>query len=307
MIENFPISEQSPEIVKNIIMMSGGSSNDIPDGNVDIELGRAGLEKLGTLVKLKDEVKIDSVNINGIPGESICTLESKSGRVVLFLHGGAYLFGSVNTHRGLAADIGESCKSRVVVPAYRLAPENPFPAALNDAVSAYMWLLAEGYSPENIIISGDSAGGGLAMAMLLKLKEQYLPMPAAAAVMSPWVKLDVTTNELISRYRGLDVSHNDLNYKAAIYAGGTPLNDPLISPIYGELAGLPPMLIQVGGNERLLEDSLLLYSRLIKCGVSANIEIWDGMFHVFQAFASFLPEGMQALERIGHFVDKHCV
>ena len=304
MMSHVSVSEQSLPIVQKIIDMSGGSSNEPPDGTVDIQASRARLEKLAVLAPIKESVRVKSIDMNGVLGESILPPNCHESRIVLFLHGGAYLFGSPNSHRELAAVIAEKANAQAITPDYRLAPEHPFPAALEDVYTTYKWLLQQDIQPRQVILSGDSAGGGLVLALLLTLLEEKQPLPAAVVLLSPWTKPEATTEELIERYKGPDITKNDLWFKAMLYADGHDISDRLISPINGDYTGAPPVLIQAGGNERLLEDSTELYDRLATQGVNVTLEIWDELFHVFQIFSSMLPEGLQAVERIGKFMNQ---
>jgi acetyl esterase/lipase len=223
--------------------------------------------------------------------------------VVLYLHGGSYIMGSPSTHRLLAAELARACESPIFLPNYRLAPENPFPAALEDACAVYRQLLAKGFSPQHICIAGDSAGGGLTMATLLALRDAGDPLPSAAAVISPWTDLAATGETLRTR-EGMDpLFHAGYVPRwAAYYVGENDPRNPLISPVFADLHGLPPILIHVGDCEILLSDSTRLHENLLKAGSPSTLKIWDGMWHVFQAFAEFLPESCQALNEIAQFL-----
>jgi monoterpene epsilon-lactone hydrolase len=207
-----------------------------------------------------------------------------SDRTILYLHGGAYTFCSPATHRGLAGRIAIASKARVLVIAYRLAPEHPFPAALEDSLAAWQSLLEQGVSPKNLVIAGDSAGGGLTMATAIRLRDKKVELPAALILLSPWVDL-VSAKEY-----------------AKPYAGDSDPADPLISPLYANLRGLPPTLIQAGGVEFLLRDSQQLNEKMEDAKVDIHFSVYKGMNHVFQAFAPLIPESRQAIREIGEFV-----
>lgn len=230
----------------------------------------------------------------------------RAGRVVLHLHGGAYCLCSPRTHRGLAAAISRVSRAPVVVPEYRLAPEHRFPAALDDAVATYRWLVDEQQvPPSRIAVTGDSAGGGLAAALLVRLRDEGSPLPACAALLSPWVDLAATEDGLRGRARRDPWLPARLFVPAALgYAGDTPLDHPHVSPVYADLAGLPPLLVHVGTDELLYDDGVTLVERARAAGVDASVGVFDGLWHVFQAFPG-LPESRWALREIGAFIRRH--
>lgn len=229
-------------------------------------------------------VKLEKLTIGSMLAEEHVPHDMEKDRVILYLHGGAYTFCSPATHRGLAGRIALAGKARVLVIAYRLAPEHPFPAALEDSLAAWHWLLDQGISPKNMVIAGDSAGGGLTMATALSLRDAGETLPAALILLSPWVDL-VSSKEF-----------------AKPYTGETDPTNPLISPLYANLHELPPTLIQAGGAEFLLRDSQQLNEKMKTAGVDARFSIYKGMNHVFQAFAPLLPEARQAIREIGEFI-----
>jgi acetyl esterase/lipase len=185
---------------------------------------------------------------------------------------------------------------------YRLAPENPFPAALEDATAAYRWLLKSGFKPEQIVIAGDSAGGGLSLSTMVSLRDAGDPLPRGAVLLSPWTDL-AGTGESIKTHAEIDpwLNADNLIPFAALYFGKEDGRHPLVSPLYADLHGLPPMLIQVGSDEILLDDSTRLASRAQAAGVEVKMEVWDGLWHVWHIFASQLPEGQKAIEDLGRF------
>lgn len=224
-------------------------------------------------------------------------------RVVLHLHGGAYLMGSPRTHLGMAASLSRTSRSTVVLPEYRLAPEHVFPAALDDAVASYEWLVERrGFEPARIAVSGDSAGGGLGLAMLTRLRDEGRELPACYVGLSPWTDL-AGAGASLHELEGVDpwLSAAMVQPAARAYAGETPLDDPLVSPLYADLTGLPPMLVHVGSHEILLDDARRLVERARAAGVDASVGVFDEMWHVFQAFPG-LPETRRALREIGAFV-----
>ncbi len=231
---------------------------------------------------------------------------SSTARVVLHLHGGAYVLGSAATHRGLAAAISRTARAAVLLPEYRLAPEHRFPAALDDALATYEWLVTErGVDPARLAVTGDSAGGGLGLAMLVAARDAGLPLPAAYVGLSPWTDLAGTGASMRELDR-LDpwLSSSMVVPAARAYAGETALDDPRVSPLYAELAGLPPMLVHVGGHEILLDDAVRLVERARAAGVDASLGRFEGLWHVFQAFPG-TPEARASLREIGAFVRRH--
>ena len=229
--------------------------------------------------------------------------DSPSG-AILYLHGGAYTLGSINTHRNLAGMLAKATGRRVLLIDYRLAPEHPFPASLEDSLSAFNWLLDQEFSPEEIIIAGDSAGGGLALAALVSLRDEGIPLPSRAILFSPWTDLTLSGESITSQASAdfiLNAPH--LADMARLYAGDQALNLPLISPLYADLSGLPPLLIQVGTDEILLDDSRRLARLAEEVGVEVQLEIYEEMFHVFHMFPFFKQTG-QAFKSISNFTKK---
>lgn len=262
---------------------------------------RAIFEELS--VAPEPDIQCERVNAGGVDAEWVCAPGAASDRFVLYLHGGGYVIGSVKTHRDLMARLSRAAKARVLGLNYRLAPEHPFPAAVDDAVAGYKWLLAQGAKPGRIAVAGDSAGGGLTAATLVAIRDAKLPTPAAGALLSPWVDLEGIGESMTTRAK-IDpvVQKEGLVGMAAAYLQGQDARTPLAAPLYADLKGLPPLLIQVGDAETLLDDSKRLEARAKAAGVSTKLEVWPEMIHVWQLFASFLPEGQQAIEGIGKFV-----
>jgi monoterpene epsilon-lactone hydrolase len=264
---------------------------------------RAGFEAMALVSPLAPDITRETVDAGGVPAEWIVAPGAAAGRVILYLHGGGYVIGSINTHRDLASRLSRAAQAHVLVINYRLAPEHPFPAAVDDATAAYRWLLANGTHPAGLAIAGDSAGGGLTVATLVALRDAGQPLPAVAACLSPWVDLE-GIGESMTTKASVDpmVQRDGLRKMAAAYLAGQDPRTPLAAPLYADLSGLPPLLIQVGTAETLLDDSTRLAERARKAGVEVTIEPWEDMIHVWQAFASLLPEGQQAVDRIGEFV-----
>ncbi|MGO9605752.1 MAG: alpha/beta hydrolase [Candidatus Binataceae bacterium] len=272
--------------------------------NASVEKMRAGMEKLAE--RVAPDIKCEPVDAGGVAGEWIVAPDAAPDRAILYLHGGGYVMGSVNTHRAMIARISRAAQARVLAIDYALAPENPFPAAVNDATAAYKWLLKQGYKPAKIAISGDSAGGGLTFSALIALRDSETPLPAAAAPISPWTDLAATGASIVSRAAADPmVGRDGLAPMAKHYTGSNDPKTPLISPLYADLHGLPPLLIHVGDAEILLDDSTRIAERAKAAGVDVTLEVWPEMVHVWHVFAKILPEGQQAIDRIGEFVRGH--
>jgi monoterpene epsilon-lactone hydrolase len=272
-----------------------------------VEAIREGLDQLGDMVKLPKDVKSENVNARGVPAVWISTPDVLNDQVLLYLHGGGYIAGSIKSHNNLAARLSRVSKARVLVIEYRLAPEHIFPAAIEDSTKAYRWLVSnEGILPKNIIIGGDSAGGGLTIATLVNLRDEGDKLPAAAVCLSPWTDLAITGNS-IKTNADIDpfVPAEDVETMAKLYYGDEDPKNPLVSPLYANLQGLPPLLIQVGTAEVLLDDSVRVAERAKEAGVEVQLEIWQDMIHVFAAFAEWAPEGQEGIDQIGDFIQKH--
>lgn len=247
-------------------------------------------------------VEIALIDIDGMPAEIITPEGTTPERTLLYLHGGGYILCSPDTHRPLVAALAKKSGSRALLIDYRLAPEHPFPAAIDDAMKAYRWLLAQGTDHKTITLAGDSAGGGLTMATLFSLRDAGDPMPAGAALLSPWTDLAMSGESHVTlQERDPMLSVEGAHIGARHYLGGASPTNPLASPLYGHFDGLPPLLIHVGGNEILLDDSLRLAERAKSAGVEVTLKVWPGMPHVFQA-ARFLPEARSSVNEIAAFL-----
>ena len=266
---------------------------------------RAGMEMMVATQQLPAGLIRESLQVNGIAAEWLAARGAAADRAVLYLHGGGYVIGSIATHRELAARISAASGARCLVIDYRMGPEHRFPAAVDDAVAAYRWLLDAGYAPKRLAIAGDSAGGGLTMATLLALRDRKLPLPATGVCLSPWVDLTMSGASMTSKLKDDPMlSREPLAMMAKHYLGEGDPRAPLASPVFAELRGLPPLLVQVGGAEVLLDDSTRLAEKARAAGVEVELEVWPDMIHVWHAFASLVPEGQQAIERIGAHLAK---
>jgi acetyl esterase/lipase len=246
---------------------------------------------------------VTPVDLDGVYGEWITVRESDQAGVLLFLHGGGYNAGSCKTHRALATHLARAAHTRVLLIDYRLAPEHPCPAAIEDAAHAYRWLLQQGITPQQIVLGGDSAGGGLALATLIALRDRGLEGPAAAFLLSPWLDLALSGESMQTRAQ-LDplTSPKDLREAAALYLGDLEPPDPRASPLYADLRQLPALLIHVGDHEVLRSDATRLAEKAQSAGVPVQLEIWDAMWHVWHAWADEVPEARAAIVQIGEFV-----
>jgi epsilon-lactone hydrolase len=266
---------------------------------------RVVFEQMAAGTPIPPDIKSEKVSAGGVEAEWISAPNASADRAVLYLHGGGYVIGSINTHRDLMGRISRASGARVLGLNYRLAPEHPFPAAVDDSLAAYRWMLAQGLKPKRIAVAGDSAGGGLTVATLVAIRDAKLPMPGAGVCLSPWVDLEGIGGTMTSK-ASVDpvVQREGLLGMAAAYLGGQNPRTPLAAPLYADLKGLPPLLIQVGEAETLLDDSNRLAANAKAADVQVKVEEWPEMIHVWQLFASFLPEGQQAIEVIGKFVNQ---
>ncbi len=242
--------------------------------------------------------------VAGVHGEWILThAEPFSPRVIIYLHGGGYVGGTIQMYRSVTSALALRCTARVFALDYRLAPEHPFPAALDDAIATYRWLLAQGIEASKVVVAGDSAGGGLTLSTLIAIRDRGLPPPAGAVMIAPWVDLLATGGSVRTNAATDDVvvPDNGENRLAHAYMGGAPLDTPLASGLYADLAGLPPMLIQASAIEVLLDDAVRLDAKARNAGVDSTLRLWDGLPHVWHLF-KILPETREAFDDIAAFV-----
>lgn len=261
-------------------------------------------ENLNQLLdELKQEYLLEEVDIKGVNSAWIETLNSSKNKgVILYIHGGCYMYGNVNNYCTIPVQISNATGLKVLSVNYRLAPENPFPKGLEDVISVYAYLLEEGYSSNNITIVGDSAGGGLALAVVLKLRDLRIDLPAALGLFSPWVDLTLSgdTIETLKEY-DIILSKKQLEGSAKIYAGKEKLDNHLISPIFADYKDFPPMMIIAAGREILLSDSMNLARKATLDKTTVNLMIWDNLHHVFAADSN-LTESKEAIEALGDFL-----
>jgi acetyl esterase/lipase len=268
---------------------------------------RQSMETMVGAVPVIDGTVFETVMAGGVPSEWVRPATTvASDACVVYLHGGGYVLGSVNTHRGLASHLAARTGLPVLVVDYRLGPEHPFPAALDDALAAYEWVLTQGFAPDRLVIAGDSAGGGLTLATLHALRDRGRPLPAAAVPISPWTDLTLS-GESMDALDAHDpmVRRPGLQRMADWYLGDHDPNDPLASPVFGDAKGLPPLLIHVGEVETLLDDSKRYAAAAEAAGVDVTLEVWPEMTHVWHAFGPMIPESDAAVTRVAEFVAQH--
>lgn len=267
---------------------------------------RAGYELLGAMIPVPEGVTIEVLGADApVPGEWLTPAEVVGGRTLLYLHGGGYVIGSPTTHRALAARLGVGAKARVLVLDYRLAPEHPHPAALDDALAAYRWLVEDlGVDPDALAVAGDSAGGGLSLALLVAARDAGLPMPATAVPLSPWTDLTLSGESMTTNAESEVLLRRELvELWATQYAGNTPRDTPTVSPLFADLTGLPPLLIHVAAEEVLLDDATRLAERARAAGVDATCDVVAERFHVWHLVAGLAPEGDEALAQVTAWLD----
>jgi epsilon-lactone hydrolase len=273
--------------------------------NHSIESVRKSLNRITLIAKLPRGVAFEKTNCDGINCEWAVPVNIKNKGVVLYFHGGAYVSGSLETHRALVGRIARASKTKCLSVEYRLAPENPFPAGLEDAFKTYHWLLKEGYDHKKIVLAGDSAGGGLTIALLLKLRDENAPQPAAGVCMSPWLDLECTGDS------GWKLKKHDPMLKfefgkiyANYYVPNHDFRNPYASPYYSDPTGLPPIYIQVSGSELILDDSTRFEKKAKAAGVDIKVDVWHKMVHVWQVFGPILPEAMKAIKKLGEYIEQ---
>lgn len=277
------------------------------DPDADVAVMRQGMESMVGAMPAPDGMTATPVDAGGVPAEWVTMPGTRDDRALLYLHGGGYVIGSINTHRALAGRLSRDLDAKVLIIDYRLAPENPHPAAVEDAVAAYRFLRKEGLTASNIVVAGDSAGGGLTVATLLALRDAGEDLPAAGACLSPWFDLGGTGESNVSRAEADPVVNMPgLHRMASMYLGDRKPEDvPTGSPLYSDPKGLPPLLLQVGDVEILLDDSTRFADKAKAAGVDLQLEVWPEMVHVWHAFGDMVPESKDAVEKIAKFLDRH--
>jgi len=273
-----------------------------PRVEVDLATRRANMDRLMAAIAVVPGTRVDLLDAGGVSAERVVAPGTDRTTWLIYLHGGAYVSGSLSSYRGHVARLSAEIGCSVLNVAYRLAPEHPFPAAVDDATAAYRWLTRT-VDPSRVALAGDSAGGGLAVAALLALREAGDVLPAAAALISPWTDLTMTAPTYDTR-RAVDpiLTREGLLADAALYLAGADPTTPLASPLYGALADLPPMLVQVGDSECLLDDSIRFGERARAAGVDCTVEVSEDAIHIWHTMADFAPEGAEAVQRLATWV-----
>ena len=267
---------------------------------------RVRLDTIASADGVAADIRFEPVTIGGCDAEWSLAPGSDASRVLLFLHGGGYCSGSIRSHRGMVSEAGRAAHVRTLALGYRLAPESPFPAALDDALAAIAFLGAQGIAADHIAIGGDSAGGGLSLAAMIRLRDAAMPLPGCAWLVSPWVDLEMTGASIDSKAAIDPLIHRQyLEELAANYLHGQDPRNPLVSPLHADLVGLPPVLVQVGSAETLLDDAVRIAGRLGAADVATTLEIWPHMIHAWHLWSARLTAGRQALASAGAFIGTH--
>ena len=254
-------------------------------------------------VPVAEGVRFEPVDMGGVPGTLAIPDEIIGNRVMLYIHGGAYIIGAPACYHGLAAAFALGLKARVFMPDYQLAPEHPFPTPIEDVFTTYGWLLDSGYDARSIVFAGDSAGGAMTVSVMAMARDAGLPLPAGGAAISPWANLKHSGASMTTR-DGVDptTTRAALDTMARTFLAGAPPNDPLASPVFADVHGLPPILIQIGGTELMLSDAMRLATHLGESGVRVSLEVWPEMFHVWHQYQALLPEAVEAIANVNAFL-----
>ena len=274
-----------------------------------IDLHRRAMCNAADMLSVTDKVRISQISIAHFSAEWVVPVkrhQSEQQRVVFYIPGGAFSLMSPITHRGITTRLARYTGAPVLAIDYRKVPEHPFPCALEDARVAFEWLVSQGYSPEHLVMAGDSAGGNLTISLLQLLRDRGCGLPAAAACFSPWVDLAGTGLSMrLNRRSDAMVPHEHVLNGAMAYANGIPLDDPRVSPLYGDFAGLPPLLVHAGDSEMITSDATRLALKARAAGLPVELELWRNAPHAFQLFAGLIPQGRRSLSKTASFFDRH--
>ncbi|MZR62011.1 alpha/beta hydrolase [Alcanivorax sp. DP30] len=272
-----------------------------------MKFSQLGFDTVTLALPVHSDVHISPALVGGVPGEWLIAGRGvRSNRVVLYFHGGAYFFGSPRSHRAVTWRMSQYCKAKVLALDYRQPPDWAYPAPIDDAVRAYKALLELGYDPDHIVFAGDSAGGNLSLVTMLRLRELGLPQPSCAVLISPWGDLTCSGDSVATNGdRDPLIPMGALNFVSGSYSREHDPASPLISPVFADYTGLPPILVQVGSTEVLLSDAERVAEQAKRAGVPCQLQVWENMPHVFHALASWIPEAQRALQEIGAFVHDH--
>ena len=292
-------------MMRNNFLFRGKLKKETFDMNTSIEQFRKDCEKgAARYAKIPKGIAVKEQSIEGIKSEWLIPAGANSEKLIMYVHGGGYVSGSCSDHRAFVSKFARFTSVTNIVFEYRLAPENQFPAALDDSVKVYKWLLTEGYKPENIVIAGESAGGGLCLATLLALKENKIPMPTAAVAISPWTDLTCTSNSYKTKNRFSPAPLNSWFVFSKHYCGKTPATNPFISPLFGDLKGLPTLFINSGEADELFDEGEKFAAIAKNAGVDVTFRAGEGMVHCYPLLAPMFPEATEAMNEIVRFVRK---
>ncbi|MFW5687672.1 MAG: alpha/beta hydrolase [Bacteroidota bacterium] len=290
-------------IIRNNHLFRGKWRKEVFDGNTSIARFREQCEKgAARYGRIPRDIIIRKDRLNGINMEYHTPTGAPEDKIILYLHGGGYVSGSCNDHRGFVAKFANYTGFTCLLFEYRLAPEHPFPAALEDSLKVYQHLLSSGYAPEKIVLAGESAGGGLTLALLLAIKSQELPLPKAAVAISPWTDLTCSSGSYTSKNKVSAAPLNSWTVFSNYYVGGDSASNPFISPLFGELAGLPPILVNSGVDDELFEDGEKFYHKAKAAGVDVRFRAGKGMLHCYPLLAPMFPEATEAMNEIVDFI-----
>ena len=293
-------------VMRNRHLMQGRLHRETFDMSTSIADFRAMCEKGARRhATLPEGMELVVEHIDGINAEWLIPTGAADNRIVLYVHGGGYVSGSCNDHRGFVAKFAAACGKKTLQFEYRLAPENPFPDGLNDSVRVYEWLLANGYQSSNVVLAGESAGGGLALAMLLALKERDIAMPAATVAISPWTDLTCSSDSYCTKNNVSVAPPNSWLVFSKHYVGDNAADQPLISPLFGDLEGLPPLFINSGDADELYDDGEKFYLKAKDAGVDATFRAGKGMVHCYPLLAPMFPEATEAMNEICTFINRY--
>ena len=293
-------------LMRNRHLLQGKLKREVFDLNTSIEDFREQCEKgARKYEKIPGGIEIKGESIDGIRSEWIIPQDANRNNLVLYVHGGGYVSGSCSDHRGFVSKFADKCGVTCLQFEYRLAPEHVFPAAVDDSVALYTCLLNRGFKPGNIIIAGESAGGGLSLAILLALKEQNIPMPSAAVAISPWADLTCSSDSYRTKGKVSVAPKNSWQVFSKHYRGDNPPDLPLISPLFGDLEGLPPVFINSAEDDELFEDGEKFFQKAKSAGVDITFRAGKGMVHCYPLLAPMFREATEALEEICSFINGH--